>query len=103
MTKINVLQVEQMDAQTLLEQIGILIDKRLGSIVAPPQSTTEQDEYLTKEQVSKLLQVSTVTVWQWSRKEILKSYRIGNKVRFLKSEVMTSAKAIQYRKEGKEK
>lgn len=103
MTKINVLQVEQMDAQTLLEQIGILIDKRLGLNVAPPQSTTEQDEYLTKDQVSKLLQVSTVTVWQWSRKEILKSYRIGNKVRFLRSEVMTSAKAIQYRKEGKEK
>lgn len=97
---INVLQVEQIDVQSLLEQIGILIDKRLGSIVAPPQNTTEQAEYLTKNQVAELLKVSNVTVWQWSRKGILTSYRIGNKVRFLKSEVMTSAKAIQYRKEG---
>lgn len=98
---INVLQVQQMDAQTLLEQIDALIGKRLGSIVAPPQSTTEKDEYLTKEQVSELLKVSSVTVWAWSRKGILTSYRIGSNIRFLKSEVMTSAKLIQCRKEVK--
>ena len=98
---INVLQVQQMDAQTLLEQIGILIDKRLGSIIVPPQNSLVQDEYLTKEQVSELLKVSSVTIWAWSRKGILTSYRIGSNIRFLKSEVMTSAKLIQCRKEVK--
>ncbi|WP_052354212.1 helix-turn-helix domain-containing protein [Flectobacillus major] len=98
MQNISVLQVQQIDAETLINQIGCLIDSRFKSF-NPPQQPTEEETFLTIEQVAKLLQVSKVTVHAWCNKEILKPKRIGNKVRFLKSEVMGSLKEIKARKE----
>ncbi len=94
----QMIQVQQIDAETLINQIGCLIDSRLQSL-RPPQQPVEE-EFLTIEQVAKLLQVSKVTIHSWCNKKILNPKRIGNKVRFLKSEVMDSPKAINGIKEG---
>ena len=58
---------------------------------APPP-TDEVDALLTPEETAKLLKVSKVTVWQWSKPSpgILTPRRIGNQVRYLRSEVMAA-------------
>ena len=60
-----------------------------------PQPTGSNDTYIDQKRVAELLDVSTVSVWQYERNGLLKSYRIGNLKRFLLSEVMTSPKLIQ--------
>ena len=60
-----------------------------------PQPTDKSDTYIDQKRVAELLDVSTVSVWQYERNGLLKSYRIGNLKRFLLSEVMTSPKLIQ--------
>lgn len=52
--------------------------------------TNDQDILLTREETSKLLSVSLVTLWDWTRKDIIPAYRIGNKVRYKKSEVLNA-------------
>ena len=59
------------------------------------QPTGSNDTYIDQKRVAELLDVSTVSVWQYERNGLLKSYRIGNLKRFLLSEVMTSPKLIQ--------
>ncbi|WP_020604008.1 helix-turn-helix domain-containing protein [Spirosoma spitsbergense] len=62
----------------------------------PPQVTQamEADELLTPEETAKILKVSKVTIWQWSKPTpgILNPRRIGNQVRYLRSEVMAAAR-----------
>ena len=52
--------------------------------------TNDKDILLTREETSKLLSVSLVTLWDWTRKDIIPAYRIGNKVRYKKSEVLNA-------------
>lgn len=60
-----------------------------------PQPTDKSDTYIDQKRVAELLDVSSVSVWEYERKGLLKSYRIGNLKRFLLSEVMASPKLIQ--------
>lgn len=53
---------------------------------------TEQDEILSREQTAELLKISLVTLWKWTKKDIIPAYRIGYKVRYKKSEVLASLK-----------
>ncbi len=57
-----------------------------------PTPQPEADELLTPEETARLLKVSKVTVWQWSKPipGILNPRRIGNQVRYLKSEVLAA-------------
>lgn len=47
----------------------------------------KEDEYLTRKEVSKILKVSLVTVSDWSKKNILQPRRIGNLIRFKRSDI----------------
>lgn len=44
-------------------------------------------EYLTRKEVSKILQVSLVTLSDWNKKGILKPYRLGNLIRYKRTEI----------------
>lgn len=44
-------------------------------------------EYLTRQEVAKILKVSLVTIIDWSRNGIIKPYRLGNLVRFKSNEL----------------
>lgn len=50
------------------------------------------DELLTPEETAQLLKVSKVTVWDWEKRGILNARRIGNQVRYLRSEVLAAAR-----------
>jgi excisionase family DNA binding protein len=95
----KMLQVQQIDFVTLLNEIDGLLESRLKSFPTahPPK---ESEEYLTREETAKILKCSLPTLWDWTKKDLLQSYRIGNKVRYLRSEVMSSPKAIDNGKEG---
>ena len=54
------------------------------------QLNEQTDQLLTREETAKLLSVSLVTLWDWTKKDIIPAYRIGNKVRYKKSEVLKS-------------
>ncbi len=48
------------------------------------------DKLLTREETSELLSISLTTLWSWTKKNILPAYRIGNKVRYKQSEVLSA-------------
>lgn len=51
-------------------------------------------QYLTRQELSKILKVSLVTLNDWNKKEIIKPYRLGNLIRYKQSEVDKALIAI---------
>ncbi|GAB3509076.1 hypothetical protein [Emticicia fontis] len=61
----------------------------------PPTPLVQPEErFLDVKQTSELFGVSTVSIWQWEKAGIIKSYRIGNLKRFKYSELIESPKLI---------
>jgi len=60
------------------------------------QETLEADSeiFIDKDRVKEILGVSHVTIWDWEKRGILQSYRIGNLKRFKLSEIMAAPKPI---------
>ncbi len=44
-------------------------------------------EYLTRQEVADILKVSLVTISDWNKKKILNPYRLGNLIRYKRSEI----------------
>ena len=61
----------------------------------PQSENPSGDIFIPKEKVADIYDVSHVTVWQWEKKGILQSYRIGNLKRFKLSEVMAAPVPIK--------
>jgi excisionase family DNA binding protein len=53
------------------------------------------EKYLTRKETAKLLQVSLVTLNEWSKKGIIQSYRIGGRIRYKYSEINESLKEVK--------
>jgi len=44
-------------------------------------------EYVTRKEAAKILKVSLVTIHDWNKKRILKPYRLGNLIRYKRTEL----------------
>lgn len=55
-------------------------------------------EWLSSKETETLLKISSVTRWNWSRSGILKSYKIGNRIRYRKDEVVQALISIETKK-----
>ena len=70
----------------IIDGVLLALKNNAGSL----QLNEQTDQLLTREETAKLLSVSLVTLWDWTKKDIIPAYRIGNKVRYKKSEVFKS-------------
>lgn len=89
-----------MEDQIILQ--GITIEKffeRLNQLVqpkAPVQPTSSQDDFIDRKTASKLLSINLTTLNKHTRSGRLKSYSIGNRVLYKRSEVLAAVKPINH-------
>ena len=96
--KKTIVQIEHLSAELLIKQLS-LIETRVEELhekINPPLST----QLMTRQEVADHFKVSLVTVHDWLNKKWLKSYRIGNKVRFKRHEVVDAVKEIHRKRKG---
>lgn len=73
------------------EQLSELIGNHIaGHIQQIKDSIPHSEQLLTREQTADLLQVDLSTLWHWTRKGKLKSYGIGNRVYYKRTEIEAS-------------
>jgi excisionase family DNA binding protein len=92
MTK-QIVQIENANAIEFKNEIlaGVL------KIIKDHATSLQQDDkdlLLSRQETANLLSVSLVTLWDWTRKDVLPAYRIGYKVRYKKSEVIQALKKM---------
>ncbi|MEB8328315.1 helix-turn-helix domain-containing protein [Flavobacteriaceae bacterium KMM 6897] len=74
--------------ETVLEKITS-IQQELEDIKKNLQPK-EPMELLTREETAEYLKISLSTLWHWSKRGILSSYGIGNRVFYKRSEIESS-------------
>ena len=88
--KTKIIQIEGLTAEQLQDKFNEL-NKKLTELQTR-LSKMPDDELLTRRQTAEYLGISLPTLWAWTNKGIIKGYRIGNKVRYKKADVL---KALQ--------
>lgn len=78
-----------------IEQLAEVL-KPLVQPNAPIQPTSTEDELLSREEVCALLKISKTTLNTHTNKGDLKSYSIGNRVLYKRSEVLAAVKPINH-------
>lgn len=84
-------QVQGITAETLMQKFDSL-ESQIKELKTQPQPAPEK--LITRDETAKLLGVSIVTVHNWVKSNVLKAYRVGNKVRFKESEVFNALQSI---------
>jgi excisionase family DNA binding protein len=97
MQNTNITQVHGITPEQLKE--SILSDVRAElKIIAQNFQPKKQPEYLTRKEVAIILKVSLVTLSDWNKKGVLKPYRLGNLIRYKRTEIDQALIAINSKK-----
>lgn len=59
-------------------------------------NTSKDDELITREEACKLLSINKTSLWKHTKSGRLKSYGIGNRVYYKKSELLESIKPLNH-------
>ena len=81
-------EIHGISPEELKESIITDVKKELVNLVEKLNLFTKpQEEFLTRKEAAKLLKISLVTITDWNKKGILNPYRLGNLIRYKKSEL----------------
>lgn len=87
----EIIQIENISIEVLKTELLLEFKNVITTLL---NEKKEIDILLTRQETANLLNVSLVTLWDWTRKDVVPAYRIGYKVRYKKSEVLASLKQI---------
>ncbi|HRO84494.1 MAG TPA: helix-turn-helix domain-containing protein [Niabella sp.] len=96
-TNKEILKIEGTNSISFLNEIERIF-KVTAATINPPKE--EQPEFITRQQVADLFGITLPTVHAWMHAGILTAYKIGNKTRFRKSEVLAACKPLKSPKHG---
>ena len=86
--KTNLIQIENTNADDFKNEI---IEGVITALKGFGQNSQNNSEIiLSREEAAKLLSISLVTLWDLTRKDKIPAFRIGNKVRYKKSDVLNA-------------
>ena len=85
----EILHIENINATDFKKEILSDFNAALQTFANSLQNP-DKDILLTRQQTADLLGVSLVSLWDWTRKDIIPAFRIGNKVRYKKTDVLES-------------
>ena len=82
----KILQILQTTPDSLTKVILDGVDEKLKNF-AKDFKPSENEDLMTVEETLQFLKCSKQALWNWRKKGILPSYRLGNRVYYLKSDV----------------
>jgi len=89
MAETQILHVLNFEPEKFKNEIIEEIKNELKSIT-DKLNVKKETEYLTRKEVSIILQVTNVTLIDWEKKGILKPLRLGNLIRYRKQDIENS-------------
>jgi excisionase family DNA binding protein len=85
--QIQTIQITQLSPEQFEETVKRAVRSQFEHLLNKIPLASEKEEYLTRKQVAELFQIELSTLHNWCNKGKLKSYGIGNRVYFLRSEI----------------
>lgn len=87
----NTLQLVQVPKDELIKEIENVVMKVLEALNFGKQAENEKELY-TRKEVMDLLTVTDTTLYNWNKKKILTTKKIGHRVYYLKEDVLAFKK-----------
>lgn len=81
----------------LKEILQETISTELGRLLNEVIDDKSKDEFLTRDETSKFLNLSLPTITKYVKQGIIPAYRIGNRILFKRNELLDSLKDVQKR------
>lgn len=97
MEQSNITQLHGVNPLEFKESILADVRIELQALSQNFQPTTPP-EYITRKELAEILKVTLVTIIDWDKKGILKPYRLGNLIRYKRSEIEQALIAINPKK-----
>ncbi|MBD1263186.1 helix-turn-helix domain-containing protein [Maribacter polysiphoniae] len=82
-------QVDHVSAEDLTRTILDGVEQKINAF-EERLTSKEPPEFLNRNQVANYLGISLPTVHDWSKKGILKPYKIGNRVRYRREDIIAT-------------
>ncbi|MBC7915399.1 MAG: helix-turn-helix domain-containing protein [Pyrinomonadaceae bacterium] len=70
------------------------VKKEIASFIAPSEP---QKQILTRQETAELLNISLPTLHDYTKRDIIKAYRLGHKVRYKREDVFAALNIIKIR------
>jgi len=87
----QILQIENTQSSDFIPRVL----KGFQDILAEHKKSSEDGEIiLTRDEAAKMLSISLVTLWKYTKDDVIPAYRIGSKVRYKKSEILLALKKM---------
>lgn len=80
--------------QLIKEAVKEELNKITNVIQLNHKESENENELLTRKQTAELLKVSETSLFLWNRKKVLEHKKIGNRVYYIKSEVLNKLKTV---------
>tara|TARA_R110002051_G_C8546745_1_gene472022 strand:+ start:43 stop:324 length:282 start_codon:yes stop_codon:yes gene_type:complete len=90
MTK-QILSIENIESDNLIDKVA---DKVENIFLKHSSGLQTNETLLTREECAEMLSISLVTLWKYTRDNLVPAYRIGTKVRYKKSEILQALKKM---------
>ena len=83
----EILQLENLNGQDFKNEIITAVQDEFRKL---NHNANDQDKLMSRQETADFFNVSLVTIWSWTNKNIITGWRIGNKVRYKKSEIIAA-------------
>lgn len=94
--KLNIMEsilLNGINLSDLKKALREVLDEQSEEFTKPENS--DNQEYLSRKEVAKLLKISLTTLNDWSKQGIVQSYRISNRVLYKRNEIEDSISKVQ--------
>lgn len=85
--KLKLVHISLEDMSTIMREI-VASELKKAKELNSPTPKDDSDKILTREEVCKLLKVSTTTLFNWNNDKILENHKVGRRVYYKKSDVL---------------
>jgi excisionase family DNA binding protein len=94
---VKILQIENVTKMELYNYLEELLDKKIEML----ESSPDPKQKMTRQNVADEFGIHLVTVDEWSKKGILKSFKIGRRIFFYRKDVddaLKQKKSLKYKR-----
>ena len=88
----HITQIEGISSTEFLNEISEL--KEALQLLTKNNQANPSSDFITRQETAEILNVSLSTLLNWRKAGIITAYRIGNKIRYKKSEILDSLTKI---------
>jgi len=87
-------KIQDVTVDELAEAISEKLMPKIKLYLDQVEESKDHDTYLTREEAAQYFSISLGTLWSWTKKGMLKSCRVGNKVYYLKADLKNAIQTI---------